>query len=236
MDAIAPPAFQPFGASHLTALAILVTLAVTLVALERTRRLRAVRGCEIVLATLLLIEWPLNVWISWRWEVLDSSNAFPLHLCDVAAYLGALALITHRAASCELLWFWGLAGTMQGLITPALEMDWPHPRFIAFFTLHCGVVLAALHLVIGRRITPRRGAVRRAVAWLVVYAVVVGGLNVLIRACGGNANYGFLCDKPPTASLFDVLGPWPWYIGSIGLLSWVLFSVLDLPFVISRRK
>jgi hypothetical integral membrane protein (TIGR02206 family) len=235
MAAAPVTAFQPFGASHLTALAVLVTLVVAFVTLERTRRLRVVRGCEIALATLLLLEWPLNAWTAWRWEVLDSSNAFPLHLCDISAFLGASALLTHKKGLCELLWFWGLAGTLQGLITPALETDWPHPRFIAFFALHCGVVLAAMHLVIGRRITPRRGAVWRAVGWLVVYAVVVGGLNALIRACGGGANYGFLCEKPQTASLFDVLGPWPWYVGSIGVLSWVLFSVLDLPFVRGRK-
>jgi hypothetical integral membrane protein (TIGR02206 family) len=235
MDAADLPVFHPFGASHIAAIAVLVTLAVTFVVLERTGRVHAVRGCEIVLAALLLCEWPLNVWIAWRWEALDSGNAFPLHLCDLAAYLGALALMTHHAGLCELLWFWGLAGTLQGLVTPALTVDWPHPRFIAFFALHCGVVLAAFHLVIGRRITPRRGAVARAVGWLVVYVAVVGGVNALIRACGGDANYGFICNKPPTASLFDVLGPWPWYIGVTIGLAFVLFSVLDLPFALARR-
>jgi uncharacterized membrane protein YwaF len=34
----------------------------------------------------------------------------------------------------------------------------------------------------------------------------------------------------------DVLGPWPWYVGSLVLLSLVFFVALDLPFVIQRWR
>jgi uncharacterized membrane protein YwaF len=50
------------------------------------------------------------------------------------------------------------------------------------------------------------------------------------------ANYGFLCHKPETASLYDVLGPWPWYVGASGLVGLVFFILLDLPFVIQRAR
>lgn len=232
MTTAVPPGgeFQVYGLSHLAALAVTAMVAGSMILLARRRRERAVRVMEIALGCALLLEWPAEAFYAWRWGLLNSGNALPLHFCSVAAILGALALFTHRAELCELLYFWGLAGTVQGLITPSLWRDYPHPAFFAFFALHGGVVSAALHVVYGRGITPRPGAVPRAVGWMLVYAVVVGSLNALIRALGGEANYGFLCRKPESASLLDHLGPWPWYIGSIIGVAWVLFSALDLPF------
>ena len=45
-----------------------------------------------------------------------------------------------------------------------------------------------------------------------------------------DANYMFLCAPPPTGSLLDYLGPWPWYIVGEELLALVVFAILLLPF------
>ncbi len=229
-------AFQPFSPSHFAVLGVFALCAVTMVVLTRAGWLRTVRVMELLLAAVLLFEWPFNLWVAWRYEFLEAGNMLPLHLCDLAALLGAVALVTRQAEACELVYFWGLAGTLQGLITPSLTLDWPHPRFVMFFLLHGGVVLAAMQVVVGRGIFPRSGAALRAVAWLAVYGVVVGLIDALIHKLGGVANYGFLCHKPETASLYDHLGPWPWYLGTVMALSFVFFSVLDLPFLIIRRR
>lgn len=232
MSTEAPAAgeFQVWGPSHLAVLAITAGVAGTMIVLARRRMERAVRMMEVALGWALLLEWPAEALHAWRLGSLNSGNALPLHFCSVAAILGGLALFTRRPGLCELLYFWGLAGTLQGLITPSLWADYPSLRFIAFFLLHGGVVTAALHVVYGRGIAPRRGAVLRAVGWMLVYAASAGATNAIINALGGNANYGFLCRKPETASLLDHLGPWPWYIGSIACVGWAIFSVLDLPF------
>lgn len=228
--------FSAFGQTHRSVLLFTTLVAALMILLTRKGWLRASRGYEITLAVILLLEWPLNLLVEWRFETMTAGNALPFQFCDVAAIVGALALLTHQNELCELLYFWGLAGTMQGLITPALSVEWPHPRFITFFMLHAGVVLAAIHLVFARGNIPRRGAVPRAVGWLIVYASLAGATNAVIRFFGGDANYGFLCDKPPTASLFDYIGPWPWYIGVVGVLAWIFFTVLDLPFLVARRR
>ncbi|MEI6535632.1 MAG: TIGR02206 family membrane protein [Verrucomicrobiaceae bacterium] len=228
--------FYAFGPAHLSVLVLTTLVAALMILVTRKGWLRATRGFEVALAVMLFMEWPLNLMVAWHFESISAGNALPFQFCDVAAIIGALALLTHHAELCELLYFWGLAGTMQGLITPALNVDWPHPRFVTFFILHAGVVMAAIHLVFARGHTPRQGAVARAIGWLIVYAAFAGAANAVINACGGDANYGFLCNKPPTASLFDFLGPWPWYIGSVAAMAWLLFTVLDLPFLMARRK
>ena len=91
-------------------------------------------------------------------------------------------------------------------------------------------MVAAVLLVIGRRITPRDGAVGRAFGATLVVAAAAGTANVLT---GGN--YMWLREKPDSASLLDVMGPWPWYILTAAVLALVLFTLLDMPFRTARR-
>ena len=70
----------------------------------------------------------------------------------------------------------------------------------------------------------------RAVLATATYTAAVGLVDVVT---GGN--YMFLRQRPPTPSLLDAMGPWPWYLATATVLGVVLFVVLDLPFWLSRR-
>ena len=47
----------------------------------------------------------------------------PFHLCDIAAVTAGFGILTRNPLLCELTYCWGLAGTMQALITPNLTLD-----------------------------------------------------------------------------------------------------------------
>lgn len=206
--------------------ALAVALVVTLAMIRHKAR-----WMELTLAVTLLLTYPASVLAHWSAGDLNLFNGLPLQLCDVAALAGAVALWKRRPLACELVYFFGLAGTLQGLLTPALQEDFPSPRFIVFFVNHCGIVITAFYVVLGMGFRPRPWAPMRMMAWILSYALIVGGINGLLRT-----NYGFLCRKPPSTSLLDVLGPWPWYIGCLILLASLFFVVLDLPFAAGRRK
>lgn len=223
--------FVAMQVTHFMAIAIGVFWVLAMLFTARAGYLRTQRAFELTLAALLVLQWPLHQWYYYITGTGNRDNLLPLHLCDIAAWIGAVALVTRKQSICELLYFWGLAGTLQGVITPALTQDYPNPRYFLFFILHLGVVCSALYVVFGLRRPPRASA--KWTSWVAInlYAILIGGLNALL-----STNYGFLCRKPETASLFDVLGPWPWYIGSASLLALVLFIVLDLPFMAARRR
>ncbi len=224
-----PPAFHPFSFSHLIILTLTAMWAGGMILLRR-RGVSQVVVMERLLITALLLEWPASMVAHYQLGDFSRQNALPFHLCDVAAFAGALALLKRRQLAAELCYFFGLTGTLQGLITPALREDFPHMRFFAFFLGHSSVVIAALYVVFGLRLIPRANAPQRLLGWLLVYTAVAGAINAVLRT-----NYGFLCRKPPSPSLMDVLGPWPWYVASLGAFGWVIFTLLNLPFLKAQR-
>lgn len=222
--------FFPFCTSHIAALALTVLVLAVMIGLRR-RGLPWAALAERGLALVLLLFWPVSSLARYLTGELNLQNALPFHLCDVAAFAGAMALLKRSQIAAELVYFFGLAGTLNGLITPALLQDFPHLTFFAFFLGHSGIVIAAVHVVAGMGLTPRPGALGRMLGCILSYAAIVGAINGVL-----GTNYGFVCWKAPSPSLMDVLGPWPWYVGSLVLLSLVFFVVLDLPFVIQRWR
>lgn len=149
----------------------------------------------------------------------------PLQLCDVAVLVAAAALWTRRPLLVELAYFWGLAGTIQALITPDLPQSFPSYPYFQYYVVHGGVVAAALVLVVGLRIRPRPWSVVTVGALTIAYTAFVG----LVDALTG-ADYMYLRAKPLSATLFDVLGPWPWYLASASAIGIALLAILDAPF------
>src|SRR5579872_4116294 len=130
----------------------------------------------------------------------------PLALCNVAVLVAAAACFWRLPVLVELTWFWGLAGTLQAVITPDLDVGFPHLVFFQYMVGHLGIVLAAVFLVIGMDIRPRPGAVGRVLAVTALYTGLVG----LVDGVSG-ANYMFLRSPPANWTLLRVLGSWPWY-------------------------
>lgn len=159
-------------------------------------------------------------------------GVLPLHLCDVAAILAGTALITRKPLLCELTYYLGLGGTLQGLLTPNLQYAFPHPIYFSFFHLHLFVVIAALFLPLGlgwRPRTPLPKTLTRIFFFICGYLLTVYAINSIL-----GTNYAFVMHKPDNASLFDHMGPHPWYnLTTLGLVIIALF-ILSLPFLFKK--
>jgi hypothetical integral membrane protein (TIGR02206 family) len=155
----------------------------------------------------------------------------PLHLTDVVAIVAVLALWTPRPLTFELTYYWGLTAALLAILTPDLGQAFPSFFFFNYFISHSGVVVAAAFLAAGIGLVPRAGAVRRVFRWTAAVAVIAALANL---ATGGN--YMFLDERPDEPTPLDLMGPWPWYIGSAAVVALGLFALLDLPFRGRERR
>src|SRR5207244_5631214 len=119
-------------------------------------------------------------------------------------FIAAAALWTRNHLLVEVTYFWGLAGTIQALLTPDLPQHFPSYPYFQYYIAHGGVIAAALILVIGLRLQPRTLAMVQVSSTTVAYAAVGWSVDAI---SGQNSLY--LRAKPPSPTLLDVLGPWP---------------------------
>ncbi len=221
-----------FAIEHLAAVGVIALFAAGLVAAARLRPGGWIRPVSLLLAAVLVA-----AEVGW-WLYLASTgasgsvlaSALPLQLCDAAIFVAAAALLLRRPLLIEITYFWGLAGTIQALLTPDLPQHFPSFPYFQYYVAHGGIVAAALFLVVGLRLWPRTNAVVQVLAITLVYTALVG----LVDAITG-ANFMYLRGKPPSPTLLDVLGPWPWYIVSAATIGLMLLVALDAPFRVLRR-
>lgn len=211
-----------FGLTHALTITTIALIAVICIMAGR-------RGCtwpRALLAFICLSVFPINqlVLTSLDFQI-PLNNLLPCHLCDVAALTAGFGILTRKPLLCELTYCWGLAGTIQGLITPNLGWDFPHPMFWSFFIQHGVVVIVALYLPIAMKWEPRAGIVPRIILWNQVYFLAAMSINGAL-----GTNFGFLAAKPEVASPLDYLGDWPIYLIWLQIIAALVMTFLLLPF------
>ena len=218
-----PPGLRMFGVAHLAILCTVPALAAFLVAAQRNFRLRG-KAVRFVLAFLLFAASGSY----YTYFAATGAKMFPSHvpleLCDASLWLVIASLLTLKPAVFDIAYYWAIAGATQSLFTPNLVNPTPFLS-IQFFMDHGLIVCATLYLIWSGQARPRPGSIARSLIALNIYAVPVGTFDVLFKT-----NYMFLRSKPPTPSLLDFLGPWPWYILVCEFVAFGFFLLLYLPF------
>ena len=225
------PPLVLFSTDHVATLLLILGLAVALPFLVRKVRSTALaRSIEWTMAVGLVVNEILKayLWIvlahyPWRWML-------PLHLCSLAVVLTAWLLIRRQGQRMyEVVYFWGIGGTLQALFTPDIPYGFPHPFYVTYFISHGLIVIGVIYITLVFEMRPTLDSIRRVFLLTAAYALLfIFPLNYLI-----DANYLYLRAKPSKASLMDFMGPWPWYIGSLALVATFLFFVCYAPFALS---
>jgi hypothetical integral membrane protein (TIGR02206 family) len=221
--------FRAFSARHLISAGVVLIVIAFIVAFRqpiRTSTADPILRWSFA-AILILNEAGLGLWRARHglWTLQDS---LPLHLCGVSVILVAIMLPLKSYAIFELTYFWAVGGALQGLITPDVEgFDFPHWRFLTTFISHGLIVAANLYMIVVLGMRPTFLSLLKSLVVLNIYGVLTLGFNALTRS-----NYGFLCRKPEQPTLYDVLGPWPWYLASLEGLAIGISFIVFVPFLI----
>ena len=224
--------FELFGPAHLTALVIVFVLLIAVILLRKRFSPRQQVAFRYTLAAILVLNetvWHLWNYFTGQWTI---QTMLPLHLCSVLVWTSAYMLITKNYSIYEFSYFMGIGGAIQALLTPdAGVYGFPHFRFFQVIVSHGAIMLAAFYMTFVEGLRPTWKSLRRVFVWMNIYVIAVFILNQII-----GSNYLFIAHKPETASLMDVLGPWPWYILALEAIGVVMCLLLYLPYVIQDAR
>lgn len=181
--------------------------------------------------------WTTIAWQAWAvvWYLLPAHfepyESWPLHLCDLAAWIGPLALLTQRRWLRALLYFWGIGLCTQAFFTPVVQGGHGDIRYWLFFVGHTHIVGSAVYdmVVLGYRPTLRDWGVVTliTIAWM----AFVTTINIRF-----DVNYGYTGNtKPGGRTLIDYLGPWPLRIVTLFLAGQAACALTYLPWAVARR-
>jgi len=224
--------FESFGVPHIAAIAVTILVATTLpVWARRVGSPRLTRTIAWTIAIVLLVNEFAYYAAGLYYEPRDFLTEYlPLHICGAATFLTAWVLVRPNRYLFEIAFFWGLAGTLQAVLTPNITEGFPSYWFFRFFLTHSGIVVGVAFATWGMRQRPGRWAVLRIFVITNLYMGVVALANWIL-----GANYMFLRQPPVGDSPFFFL-PRPWYIVFLEFVGLAMVAALYLPFFLAERR
>ena len=161
----------------------------------------------------------------------DVSRDLPLFLCSFLALI--IPVFTHfrKYWMYEILIFWVIAGTSQGVITPDIAIGFPSFDYFRYWIVHLGLLMIMFYATLVLKMRPQFKSVFKSFMALQVYMLILMGVNYLLKA-----NYSYLNKKPESASVLDYLGDWPYYLLIVEAFLIPLFLLIYLPFYLTRKR
>ena len=140
----------------------------------------------------------------------------PLQLCAIGIYVAVVALLKKNQIAFELIFYWGLVGASQAILTPDSDLFELKIFFMYSQAYHSALIFSVLWLVIKCNMRMQLGYIPRVVLITNLVVVVISVINYLL-----DSNYMFLRVKPNSVSPF-LIGEWPVYIIMVQLFSIVI--------------
>ena len=222
--------FELFGLSHWVAIFLFLLLVVLLSWYAKTYlNANQQNRVGITIGLIVFLNYPIWIILEIFAGSFDVTLHLPLHLCRFANLLIPFVMIKRNYFVFEILYFWGLSGMLQGMITPDIVEDFPHFHYFRYFAGHHLLVVAVIYAVVVYNLKPTLNSLIKAFIALNAFLVIALFANLVL-----DANYFWIMGKPPAGSLLDYMGPWPWYIltgefVALGhfILAYLLYLLID---------
>ena len=155
----------------------------------------------------------------------------PLYLCSLLALFIPYFTYYRRYWMYEILVFWIIAGTLQGVITPDIAEGFPSFDYFRYWVVHLGLLIIIFYATFVFKMKPKFKSIFKSILALQLYVVMIVLINYVL-----DANYFYLNEKPQAASLLDYFGKWPFYIVVAQLILVPYFMIIYVPFYWFSRK
>lgn len=222
--------FVLFSFYHLIMLAIILSI-IILTYVFRHRLLSLKKSTRIYIASFLILQQlSLTVWYI-MYGGLSLKESLPLELCDISMIICASMFTYKSYLLYEIVYFWGMAGSLEALITPDLGIyTFPHFIFFQFFISHGSIIILCLFMTFVYGYRPSFKSLIKSLIALNIYAGFIGVYDKFM-----GTNFMYLCEKTQNTSIMNYLGPWPWYLISLELVAIVSCVLCLIPFIIKIK-
>lgn len=222
-----------FDAMHLSAISFfVVAIILTVIFRNQIREARLEKHFRYIITFLAItLEVGFKVW-----QVLAHSASFlteflPLDLCAISLYLGWALCFTKKKWMFKFVYFYGM-GALVSLLVPNLGgFGINHFRYYHYFYVHGYIIFIAIYFAAVHQFRITFIDFLNATGILIVLAGFVMLIDYLV-----GANYMFLMHKPHAGSPLDMFGPWPKYLLPLVGMTFAVFVLAYLPWIIINRK
>lgn len=217
--------FILFGPDHIAIILFFILFNLSFFLLRKLKDTRIGSFIRIGLAVLLIL---FEVsWQGWNlsfglWSVREH---LPFHMCSLFLFINAVMIISRSQFLYDLSYCLGIGSGLMAFLTPD-----PGPyglwHFAAVQTIfgHGLLVSLTIYMTIVEGFRP---------GWKSIPKAFFFGLAALLFSYLANlvleSNYMFTMGKPGSASLLDLLGPYPWYLLSMTGIGLVIMILLVAP-------
>lgn len=219
--------FELFSKEHFFYLASysLITFIFIIISLKVKDKKSFARNSAMVIGILKLSE------LAYRFVILGDPLKYllPLHLCNLTLIMAIIAMTTENKVFLNLTYFWS-AGTIFALLTPEVKINFPHLLNISFFSTHFYLIFSAVYCVKAFNFKPNFESLLKAFKYVNLAFIIIFFINLVL-----GTNYMFVNYKPTFKSPLDYMGPWPYYIIVLEIITFVCFLVMYLPFYTKKR-
>jgi len=218
--------FHPFGIFHILPLLIVFCIGVIAILIAKYKlQNQGQKNLIFVLSLIPLIGYSFNLIFPTIEGDFNLQDDLPIHVCRVLAVTCPFVIWFDKRYWMGIFYFWILAGTLNANITPDVEYAFPHWSYFNYWMVHSFLIIIPLYYVFVFKMKITLKDLKNAFWMANLFLVITYFINVLL-----NSNYMYSRGKPPSATILDVMGPWPIYLITGQLLALVLFFVLYLPF------
>lgn len=224
--------FELFGPAHIAAMLVLLSSYISIYVFRKTLRIEGVdRVARLIIAAVLLTqEIGLNIY-RYQVGIWTLDHALPLHFCNMLVLASIYLMLTRNKLVFDFVYLIGLAGTLQAILTPALQEGFPHFRYFQFYTAHGMIIFSGLYFVFVHQFKPDFKSVKRT---FIIINLLLPPIMLVNWLTGGN--YNNLNRVPDVPTLIDYLGPWPFYLIPLEILAIIFLLVAYAPFAIQKRR
>jgi hypothetical integral membrane protein (TIGR02206 family) len=128
-----------------------------------------------------------------------------------------IVLVFRSHLAYEIVFFWGLT-VIHAVITPDITQGFPHYHFIRYWLTHQMMIIGIIYATFVYDIRPHKKSIYVSFIALLLFFLITIPVNIILEA-----NYFWICGKPPVGTILDYFGPWPWYLVVATILALIHF-------------